>query len=82
MMDNIGVVVAMVTMVVLALTIVLIKVGTNAENEEVQFSIFQISLFPRDQVVTFTPLKQQVESTIRYTGNGFIPCRGFVSGRL
>ena len=29
MMDNIGVVVAMVTMVVLAFTIVLIKVGTN-----------------------------------------------------
>ena len=35
MMDNIGVVVAMVTMVVLAFTIVLIKVGTNAEKEVV-----------------------------------------------
>ena len=62
MMDNIGVLVAMVTMVILAFTIVLIK----------------ISMFPTDKVVTFTPLKQQVGSTIRYTGNGFIPCRGFV----
>ena len=77
-MDNIGVLVAMVTMVILAFTIVLIKVRVNELLNQNLQKYLQISMFPTDKVVTFTPLTQQVGSTIRYTGNGFIPCRGFV----
>ena len=35
-------------------------------------------LFPEEKVITFVPLDQRVKSTIRYTGNGFIPCLGMV----
>ena len=35
-------------------------------------------LFPEEEDVTFIPLDQRVHSTIRYTGNGFIPCKGLV----
>ena len=35
-------------------------------------------LFPDEEVITFIPLEQRVQSTIRYTGNGFIPCKGMV----
>ena len=33
-------------------------------------------------VSTFTPLDQQVKSNIKYTGNGFIPCEGYVEIQL
>ena len=35
-------------------------------------------LFPEEKVITFVPLEQKVQSTIKYTGNGFIPCLGMV----
>lgn len=35
-------------------------------------------LFPEEKLITFVPLDQRVKSTIRYTGNGFIPCLGMV----
>ena len=60
MIDNIGVVVATVIMVVLALTIVSIKVV----------------LFRKEVVHAFTPLEQKIDSKLGVTGNGFIPCDG------
>ena len=35
-------------------------------------------LFPEQKNMTFIPLDQHVKSTIRYTGNGYIPCLGMV----
>ena len=35
-------------------------------------------LFPEEKIMTFVPLDQNVQSTIKYTGNGFIPCLGIV----
>ena len=33
-------------------------------------------LFPEEEVITFIPLDQKVDSTKKVTGNGFIPCKG------
>ena len=33
-------------------------------------------LFPEEQNITFVPLDQEVNSVIKYTSNGFIPCLG------
>ena len=33
-------------------------------------------LFPEEEVITFIPLNQKVDSTKKVTGNGFIPCKG------
>ena len=35
-------------------------------------------LFPDEQVITFIPLDQKIDSTKKVTGNGFIPCKGIV----
>ena len=32
-------------------------------------------LFPEEEVITFIPLDQKVDSTKKVTGNGFIPCK-------
>ena len=33
-------------------------------------------LFPEEEVITFIPLDQKVDSTKKVTGNGYIPCKG------
>ena len=58
MMDNIGVLVAMVTMVILAFTIVLIKVRVEELLNQNLQKYLQISMFPTDKVVTLIPLTQ------------------------
>ena len=32
-------------------------------------------LFPEEEVITFIPLDQKVDSTKKVTGNGYIPCK-------
>ena len=33
-------------------------------------------LFPEEEVITFIPLDQKIDSTKKVTGNGYIPCKG------
>jgi len=40
--------------------------------------IVKINLFYEEQETTFVPLHQQVHSNAKYTGNGFLPCKGYV----
>lgn len=63
MLDNIGVVVATLIMVIMALTIVSIKV---------------VMFRKETGNATWTPLPQRWNSTARVTGHGFIPCEGIV----
>ena len=74
-LDNIYVMVAMVVIVAGAIGIVVVK----------------INFFGDEKKITFRPLNQrvgggngercdltmQVQSTIRYTGHGYIPCKGY-----
>lgn len=64
-LDDVGVTVAMITVTLLAVLVVVLKV-----------SIFSDKIDPN--VSTFKPLDQQVKSIIKYTGNGFIPCEGYL----
>ncbi|XP_023338506.1 uncharacterized protein LOC111709131 [Eurytemora carolleeae] len=61
-LENMYVLIAMVLIVVLAVVTVVLKA----------------LLFTEEQIVTFIPLQQQVRSSIKYAGNGYIPCNGFV----
>merc|ERR1719270_177113 len=64
-LDDVGVTVTMISVTLLAVIVVLLKIF-----------IFSEQLDPN--VTTFSPLEQQVKSNIKYTGNGFIPCEGYL----
>merc|ERR1712062_143628 len=64
-LDDVGVTVAMIAVTLLAVSVVVLKV-----------IIFSDKIDPN--VSTFIPLDQQIKSKIKYTGNGFIPCEGFL----
>merc|ERR1712032_1716567 len=61
-LENIYVLICMILIVALAVVIVIIK----------------INVFQTEPNKTFVPLSQQVHSTKMYTGNGFVPCKGYV----
>jgi len=61
-MESLYVIVSMLIIFVVALITVTIKVY----------------LFPMMDNGTFVPLDQEINSNIKYTGPGFIPCDGFV----
>eukprot|EP00088_Acartia_fossae_P035900 TRINITY_DN37022_c0_g1_i1.p1 TRINITY_DN37022_c0_g1~~TRINITY_DN37022_c0_g1_i1.p1 ORF type:complete len:119 (+),score=48.46 TRINITY_DN37022_c0_g1_i1:20-376(+) len=61
-LENVYVLIAMILIVALAVISVVLKAV----------------IWPEEKIITFTPLQQQVKSTIKYTGNGFIPCDGYV----
>lgn len=63
--DDVGVIVAMVSITLIAVIVVIIKVIlVHSEAEE--------------SLTTFRPMEQIKGSKIKYTGNGFIPCNGIV----
>eukprot|EP00090_Calanus_glacialis_P002314 TRINITY_DN11723_c0_g1_i1.p1 TRINITY_DN11723_c0_g1~~TRINITY_DN11723_c0_g1_i1.p1 ORF type:complete len:105 (+),score=32.07 TRINITY_DN11723_c0_g1_i1:50-364(+) len=64
-LDDVGVLVAMVTISIIAIVVVLFKV-----------ILFQPQA--DDIITTFYPIPQMESSKIKYTGNGFIPCSGYV----
>eukprot|EP00090_Calanus_glacialis_P031753 TRINITY_DN52759_c0_g1_i1.p1 TRINITY_DN52759_c0_g1~~TRINITY_DN52759_c0_g1_i1.p1 ORF type:complete len:110 (-),score=39.28 TRINITY_DN52759_c0_g1_i1:57-347(-) len=64
-LDDVGVLVAMISVTLLAIVVVVLKL-----------LIFQPYVDP--DVATFSPLDQEINSRIKYTGNGYIPCRGYV----
>ena len=79
LLDDIGVIVSMITITLMAVVVVTIKIilsytevrqldtnnGTINSCEQVDAS-----------VTTFSPLEQMKGSKIKYTGHGFVPCRG------
>lgn len=64
-LDDVGVVVSMVSITLLALIVVILKV-----------LIFDPSVDPN--LPTFRPIDQHKNSVIKYTANGYIPCKGYV----
>ena len=45
---------------------------------EILFKVSIIDEKPNPNISTFSPLDQQVASNIRYNGNGYMPCNGYV----
>ena len=93
-MDNIGVLVAVIVMVLMALVIVSFKVGDQIPNEvlsQATHRFLRRTLGLRDVLnhyikrwnkILFDQKREekthfsQVDSTIMYTGHGYIPCEG------
>jgi len=63
--DDIALVIAMICIVVLTCCIVVTK-------------IYVLDPVANPNISTFRPLDQQINSNIRYNGNGYLPCNGFV----
>ena len=63
--DDIALVISMVCIIILTCAIVITK-------------IYVFDPVPNPNISTFRPLDQKVDSNIRYNGNGYLPCNGFV----
>jgi len=61
-----------VALLVAMIVIIAITLGTVA------FKIIVIDEPYDPNISTFTPLEQAVKSNIRYNGNGYTPCNGYV----
>lgn len=80
-LDDIGVIISMVTITLIAVIVVTIKVVLLYQ--EVKFlkgclgTFYKVDFQVEDSVSTFIPLEQKKASKIKYTGHGFIPCDGW-----
>lgn len=63
--DDIALVFSMVFILILTVAVVITK-------------IYVMDPVPNPNISTFRPLDQKIDSNIRYNGNGYLPCNGFV----
>jgi len=63
--DDIALVISMIFILIITCVIVVTK-------------IYVFDPVPDPNITTFRPLDQQINSNIRYNGNGYLPCNGFV----
>ena len=66
---------------ILILTCVIVVTKVPHINQTTFSFLIQIYVFDPEvdpNISTFRPLDQKIDSNIRYNGNGYLPCNGFV----